>query len=136
MSASSATDQQPGLAAPDGGRALGIRFDGPYGGQRLYGPTFSTRGYARLEFDVHGGIASNQPLRVALRAPDNENIVPVQVDGYIEWGGIGAGTWRHVSIPLDALDREVRGIQLLMARRDATPTIYVANVRFVPAPSG
>ena len=133
------TEQQTGPAAPDGGRSLGIRFDAPYGGQLLFGPTFSTRGYGRLEFDVHGGIASNQPLRVALRDLDNENIVPVQVDDYVDWGGIGAGTWRHVSIPLDALgavDREVRGIQLLMARRDATPTIYVANVRFVPAPSG
>ena len=58
------------------------------------------------------------------------------MDGYAEWGGTGEGTWRHVSIPLDALgavDREVRGIQLLMGLRDSTPTLYVANIRFTPA---
>lgn len=41
--------------------------------------------------------------------------------------------------PLDALgavDREVRGIQLLMGLRDATPTTYVANIRFTPARPG
>ena len=132
-------DQRPGPAAPNGARSLGLRFDGPYGGHLLYGPTFSTGGYARLEFDVYGAAAGNQPLRVALRDPDNENIVQVQVDGFAEWGGIGEGTWRRVSIPLDALgavDREVRGIQLLMGLRDATPTISVANVRFTPARSG
>jgi len=62
-----------------------------------------------------------------------ENIAQVEVDGYTEWGGIGAGEWRRVSLPLEALgavDRPVRGIQLLMGRRDRTPTIYVADVRF------
>jgi len=135
----SSVDQRPGPAAPNGARSLGLHFDGPYGGHLLYGPTFSTRGYARLELDVHGGWASNQPLRVALRDPDNENIVQVQVDGYTEWGGIGEGAWRRVSIPLDALgavDREVRSIQLLMGLRDATPSIYVANIRFTPARPG
>ena len=49
---------------------------------------------------------------------------------------------RHVAPawpPLDALgavDREVRGIQLLMGPRDATPTIYVASIRFTAARPG
>ena len=131
--------EQPGPAAPNGARSLGLRFDGPYGGQVLHGPTFSTRGFARLDFDVYGGGASNQPLRVALRDADNENIAEVQVDGFAEWGGIGEGTWRRVSIRLEALgavDREIRGIQLLMGLRDATPTIYVANISFTPARPG
>ena len=133
----SSADWQSGPVAPNGARSLGIRYLGPYGGQLLYGQTISTQGYTRLEFDVHGGTASNQPLRVAFRDPDNENIVQVQVDGYTEWGGIGAGSWRRVSIPLDALgavDREVRGIQLLMGRRDAIPTIDVANIRLTNTP--
>jgi hypothetical protein len=120
------------VLAPDGSPTLALTAGGPYGGQALVGPTFSTRGYTRLDFEVHGGKASNQPLRVSLRDAAGENIAQVAVDAYTEWGGIGAGVWRRVSIPLDALggtDREVRGVQLLMNRRDPTPTIYLANIR-------
>lgn len=99
------------------------------------GGTFTTAQYPTLHFWVNGGAGSGQQLRVELYngVPQvwNQNI-----DQYITGGGIAAGTWREVTIPLGVVAPAYSGtfdrVDLQSDVAGAQTTLYVDDVTLVP----
>ena len=65
-------------------------------------PDVSSAEYPILRFWVHGGVAGGQQLLLVLQR-DGVIVAQPDLDSYVDGGGIVAGAWREVTVPLGPL---------------------------------
>jgi len=100
------------------------------------GRTLDTSPYTHIRFYVNGGQVGGQIYHLTLHYPGAaDNWGPeIRLDGYINGGGIAAGQWRLVEIPLSVLGAANTAIDRL-ALQEATggpqPTVYFDAIQFV-----
>lgn len=113
-----------------GSRSIAVTY-GAWQGLYLAYAGFSTGGFTRLRFWIHGGSAGGQRLQVyAIRAsdPDGQHGPTVAVTPP------AANTWREVSIPLadlGAANTAINGLVWQGATGGGQPVLYVDDIDLV-----
>ncbi len=110
-----------------------ITYTGGWQGFYLHHAPFDTSLYSALTFWIHGGTVSGRNILVAGLIDDAQQ-PGVPLNNYVEGGAVGAGEWRKVTIPLDALHiankSNVTGFWLQENTGSAQPAFYVDDVVF------
>lgn len=113
-----------------GSKSISVNY-GSFGGLYLAYSGFSTNGYTKLRFWIHGGSAGGQNIRVyAIRSSDP----PGQNGPKISVPAPSAGTWSEVQIALadlGATDTTITGIVWQSATNGTQPTVYFDDIALI-----
>jgi hypothetical protein len=121
----------------NGSSSLRARLD-PWGAVSFGHPAFPSYPYYFLEFYVHGSGEGEPLLLVYFHDREGKSLVRAAVDDtrYMEEGGIEAGRWKHVCIPLADLGARGKILSRLSIQDRSgrgTPTFWVDDLRIVGA---
>lgn len=111
---------------------------GAWGGLSLHHTDLALSTWSTLEFDVHGGTAGGQQLRVMVNGSEMAGaptLTPVDLGPYVEGGAVVAGAWRHVAVPVAALAPAGQVVSRITVQAvGAQPTFHLDDLRLVAAP--
>ncbi|MBI2338399.1 cellulase family glycosylhydrolase, partial [Candidatus Daviesbacteria bacterium] len=88
---------------------------------------FDTTPYTHFRFYINGGVDSGQKYQLSLSGVD------VDIENYMQPGGIAAGQWKEVNIPLSALQAEATSISNIILHNPAGQNqrpIYIDDLEF------
>ena len=109
-----------------------------WGGLQLHAPAFDTTGFGYLQCWVRGAQNGGQVAYVALLGAAGSSTPHATLGDYTRGGGIAAGTWRLVRIPLAVLGAEslsASGVVMQAGATQSQGTIYLADLRIVYHPN-
>ncbi len=117
----------------NGNRAISVSYSAGWAALYLHHSLLTTTARTRLHFFVHGGTAGGQQLTVKVADTSGQVVGERLLDPYIAGGGIAAGTWREVSIPLSELTQEqaISGIVLQSHTANTQPTYHLDSLSLV-----
>jgi alpha-L-arabinofuranosidase len=123
-----------------GSRSVKVTYTAAYQGFYLRHTAFDSAHYTALTFWINGGGSNGRSINVAAQLNDASQ-PSVALNTYVESGGVAAGAWRKVTIPLSALGANnaanLNGFWLQDGSGNPQPAFYVDDIALtaVPAPS-
>ena len=85
-----------------GSRSVKVTYTAAYQGFYLRHTAFGSAHYTALTFWINGGGSNGRSINVAAQLNDASQ-PGIALNTYVSSGGVVAGTWRKVTIPLSAL---------------------------------
>ena len=120
-----------------GSRSVKVTYAAAYQGFYLRHTAFDSAHYTALTFWINGGSANGRSINVAAQLNDSSQ-PGIALNTYVSSGGVVAGAWRKVTIPLSALgvnnSANLNGFWLQDSSGSAQPPFYVDDIALTSAP--